>query len=336
MTVPNGHLCWVWVEECFEIENEADFDTLDESIRGVLPEGLWKSITISFNPWLMNHWTKARFFDKEHPNAFTLTTTYKCNEFLDQADIDKIEELQHSNPDRFKVVGLGEYGIPGGAYFEEFRSDVHVVNGFQIPKEWARFRTIDYGLDMLACYWIAMDPQSNMYVYKELYESGLIISDAAKRILSRSSDLEENIITSAPPDLWNRRQETGKSAADIFIENGVYLTKSSNKRVQGWYNVKEWLKVFETVDEQTGEKKLDSKLKIFKNCHNLIRCLPQAQKADNDPNDVSDTPHEVTHSLDSIRYYISSKPYPNNANLIIDDEEEDEDDISYNRNVFFS
>lgn len=107
ITVDVGCLCWMWLEEAYEVMKESDFDTLDESIRGEVPEGLWKQITITFNPWNERHWLKHRFFDiivgkdaegkpiyKERPTPISndgdilaITTNYKCNEWLDDADI---------------------------------------------------------------------------------------------------------------------------------------------------------------------------------------------------------------------------------------------------------
>lgn len=317
MTVNVGKLCWVWLEEAYEIDNEADFDTLDESIRGEMPDGLWKQITITFNPWVNSHWTKSRFFDKEFPDSFTSTTTYKCNEWLDAGDRKRIEDLEFTNPDRYKVVALGEYGIPGGTYFEEFRTDVHVVEPFVIPPHWQRFRFLDYGLDMLAHYWAAIDMEGNAFVYKELYESDLIISEAAKRI--NELTIEKVKFTYAPPDLWNRRQETGKSAADLYRENGVMLTKAGNDRVQGWLNVKEWLKPYKVRDEQTGEEVTTARLKIFRNCVNLIRTLPQLQSDEKDPNDVATEPHEITHAPDALRYFCGMRTKPSILPVVKDD-----------------
>lgn len=301
ITVDTGVLCWVWLEETFEIDEERDFNTLDESIRGEMPEGLWKQLTLTFNPWVQSHWTKDRFFDKEDPEAFTSTTTFRCNEWLDDADRKLIEDIEFSNPERYKVVGLGEYGIPGGQYFDEFRTDIHVIDPFPIPSDWRRYITLDYGLDMLAAYWIAVDTHQKAYVYKELYQSNLIISDAAAAI--KAMTIEKVYETIAPPDLWNRRQETGKSAAEIFGDNGVDLTKANNDRVQGWYNLKEWLKPYEDEQEITT-----ASLVITKNCVNLIRCLPQLQSDLKDPNDVSNDPHELTHGPDGIRYWCAARP----------------------------
>ena len=305
ITVDTGVLCWVWLEEAYEIEGEKDFTTLDESIRGEMPDGLWKQLTLTFNPWVNSHWTKKRFFDSIDPEAFTLTTTYKCNEWLDDADRKLITDLEFTNPERYKVVGLGEYGIPGGTYFDEFRTDVHVVDQFIIPQDWRKYITVDYGLDMLATYWVAIDGHNKAYVYKELYQPNLIISAAAKEIIrvNGKDRIHQHL---APPDLWNRRQETGKSAADIFRENGLNLIKANNDRVQGWYNLKEWLAPY--ADEQ-GIK--TASLVIFKNCVNIIRTLPQLQHDEVDPNDVATEPHELTHGPDAIRYFIAGRPKPN-------------------------
>jgi phage terminase large subunit len=304
ITVAVGVLCWIWIEEAYEIESEDEFRTLDESIRGEMPPGLWKQLTLTYNPWINTHWTKDRFWDNTDPNAFTLTTTYKCNEWLDDADRQLIEDLEFTNPERYKVVGLGEYGIPGGAYFDEFRTDIHVIQPFIIPDDWRRYVALDYGLDMLAAYWIAVDNQQKAYVYKELYQSDLIISSAAEAIKKLTT--EKIYQRLAPPDLWNRRQETGKSAADLFRENGLSLTKANNNRIQGWYNLKEWLKPYE--DEQ-GVK--TAHLVIFKNCVNLIRTLPLLQHDEKDPNDVANEPHELTHGPDAIRYFMAGRPKPN-------------------------
>jgi phage terminase large subunit len=330
MTVDTGVLCWVWWEEVYEIEKESDFDTVDESIRGEMPEGLWKQLTLTYNPWVNSHWTKERFWDNTDPNAFTLTTTYKCNEWLDDQDRSKIEALATTNPERYKVVGLGDYGIPGGTFFEEFRTDIHVIDPFVLPAHWQRFRFLDYGLDMLAHYWGAIDTQGFAYIYKEIYEPNVIISAACKKIKAMTNETIK--LTYAPPDLWKRNTETGKAAADIFRENGIMLTRSNNDRVDGWLSMKEWLAPFEIKDEQTGETKITARLKIFKNCVNLIRTLPQIQHDEVDPNDCRTEPHELTHAPDALRYFtimrllpsVTPKPY---------DEDEPTPQDKYNKMV---
>ena len=205
-----------------------------------------------------------------------------------------------------------------GQYFTEWDREVHVCAPFEIPDWWRWYITMDYGLDMLAAYLIAVDDHGRAYVVQEVYEGrdcgqgadGLIIKDAAERVkqLAGGRNIYEYL---APPDLWNRRQETGKSVADIFAEHGVYLTKTSNDRVAGWLAVKEWLKVYE--DEQGIQA---ANLRIFPRCTNLIRCLPQLQYDEKRPSDVANEPHELTHGPDAIRgfcVYWTTKGQPPKA-----------------------
>ena len=191
---------------------------------------------------------------------------------------------------------------------------------------------------MLAGYWVAIDPQNNAYAIKEVYQSDLIISDAAKKII----EIENNDKVSlryAPPDLYNRRQDTGKSAVDIFGESGLHFIKATNDRVQGWYNLKEWLKVIEVKDEQTGKLKKTSRLKFFSNCTNIIRTLPQLLRDEKNPNDVASEPHELTHGPDGIRYLLADRPprgYVTKENDIgYDEDDEDNEDYNKRMNSFF-
>lgn len=239
--------------------------------------------------------------------CMVIVSVHWDNPYLTREQRADIEELKQTDPDMHAMLAEGKFIRPAGTYFKEFNPGIHVMDPFPIPDHWKRYTTKDYGLDMLANYWIAVDTQNNAYVYKELYESDLIISEAAKRI--KEVNGEDNIhVKYAPPDLWNRRQETGKSASEIFFENGETLIKSNNERVQGWLNVKEWLKVIDVRDEQTGETIKTSRLKIWSNCTNLIRTIPLLQRCEKNPNDVANEPHELTHSADAIRGFCITRP----------------------------
>ncbi|CAH0186350.1 PBSX family phage terminase large subunit [Peribacillus simplex] len=120
ITVDKGYLCWAWFEEAFQILNEDDFNKIDMSIRGDTG-GLFKQITLTFNPWSDKHWLKKRFFDVENSNVLTMTTNYQCNEFLDEADRALFEDMRVRFPRRYKIEGLGEWGIAEGAIFENWR-----------------------------------------------------------------------------------------------------------------------------------------------------------------------------------------------------------------------
>ena len=117
ISVPVGYLCWVWIEEIFQIHNEDDFNKLDMSIRGSLPEPLFKQITGIMNPWTNLTWIKPRFFDNPDNNTFTDTTTYKQNEFLDAADRAVFENMRIHNKRRYLIEGCGEFGITEGLVY---------------------------------------------------------------------------------------------------------------------------------------------------------------------------------------------------------------------------
>ena len=277
-----------------------------------------KGIKSSTNPGGIGHsWVKARFIDIGEPNKIhnvTLDTGEQTtrifipslvedNPFLLESDPGYIKRLDNLPEKERKALKFGDWDIFDGQYFSEFRRDIHVIEPFEIPKGWRIFRTRDYGLDMCAVLWIALDWNMNAYAFKELQEPNLIVSTAAKKINDMTN---ENIYCDyAPPDLWNRNRDTGKSAVDIFAENNQFLTKSDNNRVQGWLAVHEWLKIIE--DEQ-GQ--LTSKLHIFSNCTNLIKCLPALTHDEKNPNDVATEPHEITHITDALRYFCTMWQVP--------------------------
>ena len=123
-TVNKGYLCFVWIEEAFEIEKEEDFEKLDLSVpRGKVPAPLFKQTTITFNPWSEKHWLKKRFFERQSKNATCYTTNYLCNEFLDNTDKMIFESMKNTNPkktDKLKIDKRLNYSI----FFSIFAIDM--------------------------------------------------------------------------------------------------------------------------------------------------------------------------------------------------------------------
>jgi phage terminase large subunit len=288
---------------------EFQYTYMISRIRGV--NNFPKQIKSSTNPGSIGHaWVKKRFIEDKIPlqpfsDEFSreyifIPAKVQENSFLMESDPKYIQRLQQLPETERRALLEGDWDIFEGQYFDEFRREIHVVDPFVIPESWRRYVTLDYGLDMLAAYWIALSPENIAYVYKERYQSNLIISEAAKAVLETNNG-EKIYQWLAPPDLWNRRQDTGKSAAQLFLENGINLIPSKNDRVQGWYCLKEWLKPVDSRDEQTGEPIKTAAMKITKNCVNLIRTLPQLQHDEKNPNDVANEPHELTHAPDALR-----------------------------------
>ena len=199
IAVDKGVLCWMWLEEAYEITSEDDFNMLDESIRGECPEHLWKQITITLNPWNERHWIKHRFFDdligrdqegkpiyKERSapvsgdgSVLAITTNYTCNEFLDSADIAVFERMKKNNPRRYQVAGLGNWGIVDGLVFENWREEYFDINSEAFRLNHPHIKTrcgLDFGYtnDPTAAPIMFLDnANKQLFIYDELYKTGL-------------------------------------------------------------------------------------------------------------------------------------------------------------------
>ena len=173
IAVDKGCLCWMWIEEAYEIMSEADFDMLDESIRGECPDGLWKQITLTFNPWNEHHWMKKRFFDNPDPDTLALTTNYLCNEWLDKADLQVFERMKKNNPRRYAVAGLGGWGIVDGLVYENWKEQAFTLDDVRNCKTRCG---LDFGYtnDPSASPIMFLDLENKkLYVWDELYKTGL-------------------------------------------------------------------------------------------------------------------------------------------------------------------
>jgi len=303
----------VYLDEATHL-TEFQFQTFKAVNRGV--NRFPKRMYITCNPGGVGHaWVKRLFIDRdfrdnENPEDYVfIQAGVYDNAVLLETDPGYVEHLE-SLPFELKEAWLhGKWDVMAGQYFSEWSREVHVCRPFEIPELWTWYVTMDYGLDMLAAYAIAVAPDGAAYVVDEVYEGrdrvdvsgapgkGLIVSEAAERVKEMVGERKISAYL-APPDLWNARQETGRSVADIFAEHGIYLTKASNDRLDGWMAMHERLKVIEGEDGRPT-----ARLKIFPKCVNLIRCIPLLQYDDKKPTDAAQTPHEITHGPDAMRYF---------------------------------
>ena len=289
---------------------ENQFKLLLACMRGV--NNFPKRMYITCNPGGVGHaWVKRLFIDREYkdgerPEDYEfIQAKVTDNKMLMEADPGYIDMLNSLPEDIRRAWRDGDWDLFVGQYFTEWRRETHVIKPFEIPADWKRYFCMDYGLDMLAGYWVAVDGQGRAYVYREVYEPNLIISAAAAKIKAAEPEGEKIHTRLAPPDLWNRRQDTGRSVADIFASQGLYLTKASNDRVAGWLEMKEWL--HPTENEQG---KMQPGLQVFENCRNLIKSIPALQYDQRNPRDCANEPHEFTHGPDAIRYFLAGRPRP--------------------------
>lgn len=292
---------WIFVDEATQLTEE-QFRTLGACLRGAtkIPRRMY----LTCNPGGVGHeWVKRLFVDKEY-NAGENPDDY----YFIAATVDDNPQLLEASPEYKQMLDLlpedvrrawryGDWDALAGTFFPEFCKETHVIEPFRrVPGEWKKYRAFDYGLDMFACIWVAVDFDGRCYVYREVQQSGLIVSDAAKLMTDLTPPDEHIEFTIAPPDMWNRQKDSGKSMAEVFAQNGVGLIRASNNRVQGWMAVKELLKPLRSENDRPG-------LLVTSDCKGLIRNIRLIQHDDKNPSDCATEPHSITHICDAIRYY---------------------------------
>lgn len=212
ITVEHGSLCWMWIEEAYEIMREEDFNMLDESIRGEVEDGLFKQITLIFNPWNERHWLKTRFFDADDPDVLAITTNYTCNEWLDAADKQVFETMQKRNPRRYRVAGLGDWGIVEGLVYENWIEQLFNLDDIRQIKGIMAVFGLDFGYtnDPSALFCGMLDAAGKrLFVFDEMYKKGLS-NEALYKEISGSGYAKEKIIAdSAEPKSIDRLRELG-------------------------------------------------------------------------------------------------------------------------------
>lgn len=214
---------------------------------------------------------------------------------------------------RRKALLDGNWDVFEGQYFAEFDRDLHVIKPIEIKSWWGRFLSLDYGQDMTACLWWAVDGYGRCYIYREIAIPGLNLVQAAEKILENNRvDLDDenspqiqNEYCVASPDLWNAQQLTGETGFEVMTNAGLQgIIKANNSRIMGWRIVRKYLMPFEDEFGQTN-----ANLKIFYWCRDLIQNLPLLEFSKTKPEDVEDKKaHERTHTPDALRYGIMSRP----------------------------
>ena len=235
IAVEVGCLCWMWIEEAYEIMKEDDFNILDESIRGKTPPGLFKQITITFNPWNERHWLKKRFFDNPDEETLAITTNYKCNEWLDEADLKVFETMMKNNPRRYAVAGLGGWGIVDGLVYENWREEAFSIDDI---KNCESAFGLDFGYtnDPSAFFCGFIDVQEKkLYVWDEIYQKGM----SNKRIYDAITDAG-----------YNKERITGDSAEPKSIDElkgyGLRI-KGAEKGKDSIKNGIQWIQDLEII-----------------------------------------------------------------------------------------
>lgn len=234
ITAEQGSICWMWIEEAYEVMDEADFDTLDESIRGQVDAPLFKQVTLTLNPWDERHWIKQRFFDTQSQDILALTTDYRCNEFLDEADRQIFDDMKVRNPKRYQVAGLGEWGVVQGLIFEDWEEDRFDIETLRKScPDLEEVHGLDFGYtnDPTAVVSALVDKEEKIiYIYREIYETGMTNEDIAKKLTDEGMKYARITCDSAEPKsidrlkaLGLRRVRSARKGQDSVIAGIDYL-----------------------------------------------------------------------------------------------------------------
>lgn len=293
VAVDKGSLCFLWIEEAYEIMSEDDFNMLDESIRGQVPDGLFKQITLTLNPWNDRHWIKKRFFDIEDKDILAITTNYKCNEWLDESDLKVFETMKIHNPKRYRVAGLGEWGVVDGLVYENVREDR--FNKEDVIKNNPNIKPVfglDFGYtnDPTALFCGLLDLENyKIYVFDELYEKGLSNKNIYKEIEKMGYRKEKIIADSAEP-----------KSIDELKDLGLYRISPAKKGKDSILNGVQFIQNFEII--------------VHPRCVNFMTEITNYQWAKDKFNKAINEPiDDFNHLQDAMRYAI--EPYTRNKGL---------------------
>jgi hypothetical protein len=197
----------------------------------------------------------------------------------------------------------GDWAVADGAAFPEFKQSTHVCEPFDIPDDWRRFRSCDYGYSSYsAVHWFAIDPSyETLYVYRELYVSKHTGKDLGRAVMEaeRGESIHYGVLDSS---CWHNRGQIGPSIAEEMISMGCRWRpsdRSAGARVAGKNRFHEVLKVNEET-ETAG-------IVFFNTCRQIIADLPVIPSDPKGSDDI-DPRYATDHAYDSVRYGIMSRP----------------------------
>lgn len=259
ITFQKGKLTDVWIEEATEI-TQADFEIIDDRLRGELPADQFYQIRMTFNPVSSSHWIKKVFFDTPDPNVLTHHSTYLGNRFIDSAYHARMERRKEVDPDGYRIYGLGEWGEIGGLILknwkvEDISQDLNDYDDISIGQ--------DFGFNHANAILLLGIRDENIYILREIYvfekETAEIIPLAIK------AGIPTNRIMwcdSAEPD----RIKTWKTAG--FMAKPVSKEQTAEKKYQAAQI--DWLKGIVSKD-----KVFHRIIYVHPSCVNTIKELQQ-------------------------------------------------------------
>jgi phage terminase large subunit len=257
ITFQKGKLTDVWIEEATEI-TQADFEIIDDRLRGELPPGQFYQIRMTFNPVNKNHWIKRVFFDIPDSNVLTHHSTYLGNRFIDNAYRQRMERRKLVDPEGYQIYGLGNWGEIGGLILHNWEvadisQNLNDYDDIAIGQ--------DFGFNHANAILLLGIKDDNIYILKEVYvfekETSEIIPLAQEACIPMSKDMW---CDSAEPDRIKMWKSAGYRAKGV--DKG-----GTNGSVKAQID---WLKGVVRKD-----KVIKRMIKVHPSCVNTIKELQQ-------------------------------------------------------------
>lgn len=258
-------------------------------------------------------WIEHRFTNEEKLAGFTessfefIRSSVYDNKYLGADYVANLRSLPEA--ERRKLLD-GDWDVYEGRFFEDFNASVHVIDRFDPPDTWKRFRAIDFGRTApFACLWLTLDQDGSVYVYREYYEKGKEVDDNSDNLIKLS--YEEAYSYTVIDSAVFAKTGFGETIGERIRRKGIDIIPAHKSRLDGWVALKQYMS-FGT------EKQTHPKLYIMNTCRNLIEEIKNAQYSDTDPEDLSSKCSD--HALDALRYFImtlrdkkSKEPTKDNA-----------------------
>ena len=256
ITFQKGKLTDVWCEEATEL-TQADLEIIDDRLRGILPDGLFYQIRLTFNPVSATHWIKKNFFDIPDENVLCHHSTYLMNRFCDDAYRRRMERRKLVDPEGYRIYGEGEWGEIGGLILhnweiKEVSQNLNDYDDIAIGQ--------DFGFNHANAILLLGIKDDNIYILDEIYvhekETSEIIPLAIKQAIPTNRTMW---CDSAEPD----RIKMWKNA-------GYFRAKPVEKEPNSVKAQIDWLKGIVTKD-----KTVKRSIFVHPHCTNTIKELQQ-------------------------------------------------------------
>jgi len=309
---------WIGIDELPQYPSPDIYNFLRSSLRSVDPD-IPVFMRATGNPGnIGSQWVREMFVDPSFPNiAFDINidtpvgrkvitrrfipAKLQDNPYLMQTD--DYYAMLASLPEVQKKQFLeGDWDAFEDSAFPEFNKSIHVVDPFEIPKGWQRFRAADWGYSSPACVlWFAIDYDNNLWIYREIYTQKITADVFARKVLMAEKDeyIRYGVLDAST---WAKRGDIGPSIAETMIRVGCKWRPSDRtpkSRISGKLEIHKRLKVSE-------DKKKEPGIRIFSTCRNLIRTFPLLPLDDNNPEDINTDAED--HAYDALRYGCMSRP----------------------------